>query len=106
VAQVGEVFGIADAKVDRTAPLTTLGLDSLMTVELVNRMESVAGVRIPMGTLFSGPSIEELAQTVLRLVLPTREPGDREADTAAGAGGRRSHRRSRSRARRAHPGPG
>ena len=82
VAQVSEVFGIADAKVDRGAPLTSLGLDSLMTVELVNRMESVAGIRIPMGTLFSGPSIEELAQTVLRLVLPTREPGDGEADTA------------------------
>jgi acyl transferase domain-containing protein/NADPH:quinone reductase-like Zn-dependent oxidoreductase/thioesterase domain-containing protein/acyl carrier protein len=78
VAQVGEVVGLPDTKVDRTAPLTSLGLDSLMTVELVNRMESVAGIRMPMATLFSGPSIAQLAQTVLKLLVTT--PG-----SAAGA---------------------
>jgi acyl transferase domain-containing protein/NADPH:quinone reductase-like Zn-dependent oxidoreductase/thioesterase domain-containing protein/SAM-dependent methyltransferase/acyl carrier protein len=81
VAQVGEVFGIAGTKVDRQAPLTSLGLDSLMTVELVNRMESLAGIRIPMGALFSGPSVEELARTVLRLLEPARDSPD-DATTA------------------------
>jgi len=84
VAQVCEVCGIADAKVDRTAPLTSLGLDSLMTVELVNRMEGLAGIRIPMGTLFSGPSVEQLAQTVLRLLVATPESADAATDTAPG----------------------
>src|SRR5262249_8839199 len=69
VAQVCEVCGITDAKVDRSAPLTSLGLDSLMTVELVNRMERLTGIRIPMGSLFSGPSIAQLAHSVLRLLV-------------------------------------
>ena len=72
VTQVGEVFGLPDAKLDRRAPLTSLGLDSLMTVELVNRMESLAGIRIPMATLFAGPSVEELARTVLKLMAAAR----------------------------------
>jgi thioesterase domain-containing protein/acyl carrier protein len=85
VGEVGEVFGVAGAKLDRRAPLNSLGLDSLMTVELVNRMESLAGIRIPMGTLFGGPSIEELARTVLRLMEPAAaaEPDRAESATAA-----------------------
>src|SRR6185436_17051136 len=82
VAQVGEVFGLADTKLDRRAPLTSLGLDSLMTVELVNRMESLAGIRIPMATLFGGPSVEELARTVLRLMEPVRAAQVGASDSA------------------------
>jgi NADPH:quinone reductase-like Zn-dependent oxidoreductase/thioesterase domain-containing protein/acyl carrier protein len=86
VAQVGEVFGLADARLDRRAPLTSLGLDSLMTVELVNRMESLAGIRIPMATLFGGPSVEELARTVLRLMEPVRAAQVGASDSAPAAG--------------------
>jgi acyl transferase domain-containing protein/NADPH:quinone reductase-like Zn-dependent oxidoreductase/thioesterase domain-containing protein/NAD(P)-dependent dehydrogenase (short-subunit alcohol dehydrogenase family)/SAM-dependent methyltransferase/acyl carrier protein len=71
-SQVTAVFGMAEVKLDRTAPLTSLGLDSLMTVELINRMDTHLGLRIPMGKLLSGPSIKELAQIVLKLI-PTAD---------------------------------
>jgi acyl transferase domain-containing protein/NADPH:quinone reductase-like Zn-dependent oxidoreductase/thioesterase domain-containing protein/acyl carrier protein len=76
VAQVAGVFGMAEGRLDRTAPLTSLGLDSLMTVELINRVDTQLGLRIPMGNLLSGPSIKELAQIVLRLLIPTLDAGE------------------------------
>jgi acyl transferase domain-containing protein/NADPH:quinone reductase-like Zn-dependent oxidoreductase/thioesterase domain-containing protein/acyl carrier protein len=76
VAQVAGVFGMADGKLDRTAPLTSLGLDSLMTVELINRVDTELGLRIPMGDLLRGPSIKELAQIMLRLLIPTLDAVD------------------------------
>src|SRR5262249_38641685 len=59
-AQVAGVFGVTTEKVDREAPLTSLGLDSLMAVELTNRIEREVGTSIPMGSLLGGPSIRVL----------------------------------------------
>jgi thioesterase domain-containing protein/acyl carrier protein len=83
VDQVAAVFGMADGTVDREAALTTLGLDSLMTVELINRVEREIGLRIPMGALLGGPNVKELAAAVLRLLAPTLEALDPGSDTAA-----------------------
>jgi NADPH:quinone reductase-like Zn-dependent oxidoreductase/thioesterase domain-containing protein/acyl carrier protein len=84
VDQVAAVFGIADGTLDREVPLTALGLDSLMTVELINRVEREVGLRIPMGTLLSGPNVAELATAVLRLLAPTLEAvGDDGPEAAA-----------------------
>ena len=79
--QVAGVFGTAEEKVDRTARLTDLGLDSLMTLELTNRMERELGVRIPMGTLVSGPTIVELARAVRQLLAPVLAAGANGADS-------------------------
>ena len=51
VAQVAGVFGTVEDKIDRSARLTTLGLDSLMTLELTNRVERELGIRLPVGSL-------------------------------------------------------
>ncbi|QDS86006.1 Mycocerosic acid synthase [Rosistilla ulvae] len=59
--QVAGVFGSQDQDVDRTRSLTTLGIDSLMAVELVNRLETAAGIRIPMGGLLGGVNVRELS---------------------------------------------
>jgi len=85
VARVASVFGFAEDRIDRTAPLTSLGLDSLMTIDLINSVETDLGLRIPMGSLLSGPSIKELVQTVLRLLVPTldRDGAGSAAATAA-----------------------
>ena len=69
-AQVAGVFGTAEEKVDRSARLTDLGLDSLMTLELTNRLERELGIRIPMATLLGGPTIVELARAVRQLLAP------------------------------------
>jgi acyl transferase domain-containing protein/NADPH:quinone reductase-like Zn-dependent oxidoreductase/thioesterase domain-containing protein/acyl carrier protein len=82
VAQVAGVFGMVEGKIDRGVALTSLGLDSLMTLELMNRVERELGLRIPMGTLLSGPSITELARTVLRLLAPTLAGSDVQDVTA------------------------
>ena len=70
VSQVAGVFGLADEKISRTVRLNELGLDSLMTLELTNRVERELGVRIPMGTLLGGPTIVELARSVRQLLAP------------------------------------
>lgn len=85
VAQVAGVFGMAEEKLDRTAPLTSIGLDSLMTVELINRVDTQLRVRIPMGSLLSGPNIKDLAQIVLRLLIPRLDAVD-PATSAVKAG--------------------
>ncbi|BAI76223.1 polyketide synthase (plasmid) [Azospirillum sp. B510] len=50
--------------VDPTRPLRELGLDSLMAVTLINRVEAGLSVRIPAVVLIRGPSIEELVDEV------------------------------------------
>jgi acyl transferase domain-containing protein/surfactin synthase thioesterase subunit/acyl carrier protein len=46
--------------IDVTRPLSQLGLDSLMSITLVNRLETSLGVRVSTAKLIQGPSIEAL----------------------------------------------
>jgi acyl transferase domain-containing protein/acyl carrier protein len=80
-AQVASVFGIDAEKVDRDISLTSVGLDSLMALELANRLQREVGVAIPMTSLLGGPSIKVLAQTLLQL-LAQSGPADQEVDPA------------------------
>jgi NAD(P)-dependent dehydrogenase (short-subunit alcohol dehydrogenase family)/acyl carrier protein len=69
--QVSKVLGIPPSRLDVYRPLNTLGLDSLMAVELKNRAEAALGVTIPVTSLLQGPSIAELATTLLNQLLVT-----------------------------------
>jgi len=55
-------------RLDVSQPLTTLGLDSLMAIELKNRLELELKVRIPIVTFLQGPSIEQFARQVLEQI--------------------------------------
>lgn len=66
--QVAGVFGIDPDKVDKTVSLAQVGIDSLMAVELINRLETATGTRIPVNRILSGPSIVELSRTMLDLM--------------------------------------
>lgn len=66
LAQIAAVFGSEAETLDPDVPVTRLGLDSLMAIELLHRIESSLGIAFPMGTLLSGPSVRELAVPVLR----------------------------------------
>ncbi len=52
--EVAELLGLG-VSVDSGRPLSELGLDSLMSVSLVNKLEPVLGVPVPMATLLKGP---------------------------------------------------
>ena len=76
VSQVAGVFGTEEGKIDRNARLTDLGLDSLMTLELTNRVERELAVRLPAGSLLSGPTIVELAHHLRQLLAPALAASD------------------------------
>mgnify|MGYP001005791809 CR=1 FL=1 len=78
-AQVGAVLGTDASRLDKDTPLTNLGLDSLMAIELVNRIEEKLGMSMPMGSVLNGPNIRDLSLPVLEKLL--------ESGGGAGAGG-------------------
>jgi acyl carrier protein len=65
-SQVAGVFGITPDKIDRETPLTHLGLDSLMAIELKNRIEKDAGITLPITEIMHGPNLSQLALVVLK----------------------------------------
>ena len=67
-SEIADVFG-SDDVIDRSLPVTELGLDSLMAIELLNRIESQLGIQFPIGSILNGPSIEELSGPVLEALV-------------------------------------
>ena len=88
--EVARVLGLAVSKLDVNQPLNTLGIDSLMAVELKNRIESDLRVAVPLIKVIQGPSVAELtvlllnqlagvepiAETPVRPPVPARGKGD------------------------------
>jgi acyl transferase domain-containing protein/surfactin synthase thioesterase subunit/acyl carrier protein len=71
--------------IDTQRPLDELGLDSLMSVNLANRLESALGVRIPIVRLIQGPSVEQFVDTVLvELVIAGARAASDTATSATG----------------------
>ena len=66
--RVALVLGTSATALDPQQPLSNLGLDSLMAVELKNRIAIDLGVNLPMVTLLSGPSVEQAVGTLLELL--------------------------------------
>lgn len=71
IEQTAHVLRCSPSKVDVQQPLTQLGIDSLMAVELKNRVEGDLGLTVPVTALLQGPS---LAQLGARLVTQLPEP--------------------------------
>ena len=62
--ELGAVMHLDPAAVDDDAPLATLGLDSLMAVELGARMQAATGVELPSRVLWGQPSLRTLADAL------------------------------------------
>ncbi|UCH96112.1 MAG: KR domain-containing protein, partial [Candidatus Aminicenantes bacterium] len=73
--QVAEVLGFQVSKLDILQPLNNMGIDSLMAVELKNRIEIELGIVLPLVKFLQGPSIAQLAAQMLeQLVAATSSP--------------------------------
>src|SRR5262249_4359254 len=59
-----KTLGVTET-IDATRPLRELGLDSLMSVTLVNQLEAALGIKISTVKLIQGPSIEQLVDDIL-----------------------------------------
>src|SRR5271169_1523178 len=80
--QTAHVLGLAPSKLDPQRSLTTLGFDSLMAVELRNRVETDLEVTLPLVDILQGPSVAQLAAGLLEHVMASsllsaaHEPAD------------------------------
>lgn len=57
---LSQLLGIAARDIDPDKPIVQLGFDSLMAVELRNRLESELGISVPFADILEGPSLGEL----------------------------------------------
>jgi myxalamid-type polyketide synthase MxaE and MxaD len=71
--QLGRILHLDAASIDRKAPLTTMGVDSLMALELRNRLEAALGVQLSATLLYSAPTVRALTEQLLD-VLGMAEP--------------------------------
>jgi acyl transferase domain-containing protein/acyl carrier protein/ubiquinone/menaquinone biosynthesis C-methylase UbiE len=69
--RVARVLGMSASQIELERPLNELGLDSLMMVELKNRIEKEAGISLPTAELMRGPSIAKLSTILLDLLVRT-----------------------------------
>jgi acyl carrier protein len=83
--QVGRVLGVAADKLDSETPLSDLGLDSLMAIELRNWVEGDLRVSLPAVELLKGPNIRQLVNLLLEqlAVHDAAEPPKAVADDLA-----------------------
>jgi acyl carrier protein len=64
-AQVARVLGLSASKLDLQQPLSNLGLDSLMAVELKNRIAVDLKVNVPVVKFLQGFSVDQAVTQVL-----------------------------------------
>jgi len=67
--QLSKVLRIPVDELDVEQPLNNLGIDSLMAVELRNHVQAKLGVVIPVAQLLQDPSISQLSQSLLELLV-------------------------------------
>lgn len=66
IEQIAKVLGTSATKLDPDQPINSMGLDSLMLVELKNRIEKETSISLPTVQLMVGPSIRELSGVLLQ----------------------------------------
>jgi NAD(P)-dependent dehydrogenase (short-subunit alcohol dehydrogenase family)/acyl carrier protein len=76
--QLAKIMGLKASDLQLDQPLNTMGLDSLMAIELKNTVETKLAVSIPMATFMEGPSVTTLATAVAKLL----DDGDAASDDA------------------------
>jgi len=61
---VAQVLRLGSASVQASAPLVSLGMDSLMGLELRNRLESALGLSLPATLIWTYPTVDQIARSL------------------------------------------
>jgi amino acid adenylation domain-containing protein/thioester reductase-like protein len=65
LACTAQVLGLSENHLDAHEPLDRLGLDSLMAIELRNKIEGDLGVTLPVSEFLQGPTVIQLADMIV-----------------------------------------
>jgi acyl transferase domain-containing protein/NADPH:quinone reductase-like Zn-dependent oxidoreductase/acyl carrier protein len=91
--QAAHVLKLMPSRIDPTKPLQTMGLDSLMGLELRNRLEAGTGITVPATLIWKYPTVRLLApQIAVRMGIgldeapPSRDDVTRAAEAGSFAG--------------------
>jgi acyl carrier protein len=80
--QMAQTLELPAADLDPEEPLSYFGMDSLMAVEMRNRLQGRLDVALPLADLLRGVSLRKLTDSVLaQLVLRDHLPGAAEEST-------------------------
>src|SRR6185503_7947468 len=71
--EIADILRMDAAKLDATAPLQDLGLDSLMGVELMTALEARCGVSIPAIALADIGTIDRLTRRIVKEIKRGKE---------------------------------
>jgi acyl carrier protein len=92
--QVARVLGLSPSKLDLQQPLSELGMDSLMAVELKNRIALDLGVNVPVAKFLQGFSVDEaITQVLAQLAAEAADPTTPLVPAAARTGDQRNAER-------------
>jgi acyl transferase domain-containing protein/aryl carrier-like protein len=78
---IANVLRIPPAQIDLDQSLLAMGIDSLMAVELKNRIETKLGVSISLAQLIKGPTLTELAHALVGSAAGTSSELPSDADS-------------------------
>lgn len=73
LGQVATIVGATGA-IDPTVPFRDLGFDSLMAVDLRNRLEAVLGQPMSASMVFAYPTVDQLVGELIERMSPSRQP--------------------------------
>jgi len=82
--RIAPILGLQTGEVRQTESLISLGIDSLMAVQIRNELRATIGARIPVEDLLSGVSIADLAESVHRQLCGSVAPGKEELEIETG----------------------
>ncbi len=79
---IAKVLRLAPSKLEMDLPLTDLGLDSLMAMELIVRIETDLQITVPVVRFLGGPSIDQMVPWLLEEI-KNQEDDEEELDEDA-----------------------